>query len=679
MSDLFSKQNLNLDFIGNGYYLEKTSNEDVVHLYKNDNFIKAQNLTPQIEKRIFVVDMIERYGVTKSLLAKSLNTSRQSVDNWLKIHQKLGSEGLVNNTKDSWKKNPKRFTGNKSRELEKERLEASQNSTANELTINFEQDKHSDKENEKHAQELYAEEFDYQENRYSGSLLYLAVLLSKFNYLKELSSFIKDYLWIPLMFVMMHVNKIASVEQFKLSYRKEFGQILGLKQLAYLSKIRENIWGLVELQEAETGMKRFFKHQIINGIVSVWRVFLDGHLVPYSGKEKIHKAHSTQRSLMMPGQTEFFGHDSNGNIVYFDIQEGKGDMMESFINLSSLVKQYNDGIPPLVVVDRELWGVEKFLSIKELRFVTWEKNCDKKLLSKLDAANFTGSLSVNGKNYICFEEKKTYYNVAKKSVELRRIICRNTGNSENFAIVSNDSLETTEIIAESMLNRWGCSENGFKHLGTRTAMHYNPTWKFKPESSHQEIANPEYIRLKKNLTKKKTELSKVQKELGKKEPVTKKDGTLRKSLIRDKNIEKRNLLKEEIVLLNKELGDCPERIDLREISNKTFKEIDTEGKKWWNLSEMIFWNSRKILSRMLFTYLPDNRDLLPVLDAITSSKGWLKSTNNMLIVRLEPLESQRFRDAQIQLCRHLNAKKIKLPNGKLLQYDVAKNPFSVQK
>ena len=90
---------------------------------------------------------------------------------------------------------------------------------------------------------------------------------------------------------------------------------------------------------------------------------------------------------------------------------------------------------------------------------------------------------------------------------------------------------------------------------------------------------------------------------------------------------------------------------------------------------MIFWNSKKKLSKLLFTYLPDNRDLLPVLDAITSSKGWIKSTKGMLVVRLEPMETPRFRDAQIQLCRHLNSKKIKLPNGKLLQYDVAKNPF----
>ena len=127
-----------------------------------------------------------------------------------------------------------------------------------------------------------------------------------------------------------------------------------------------------------------------------------------------------------------------------------------------------------------------------------------------------------------------------------------------------------------------------------------------------------------------------------------------------------------------EVSECPERIDTRETEKKVFKTIDNEGKRWWNISEMIFWNSRKRLSKLLFTYLPDNRDLLPVLDAITGSKGWIKSTKEMFVVRLEPLESPRFRDAQIQVCRHLNSQKIKLPNGKLLQYDVAKNPFNVQ-
>lgn len=679
MGNIFPEQKFDFDFIGKGYALKKTSDKDIVHLYKNGTFIKAQTLSPAIDKRLFVVDLVERQGANRTKLASSLGISRQSINNWVDTYRKNGSAGLVNNTKDSWKKNPKRFTGNKARDLEQERFGTKQKIEKQELTINFDKETEVEEKHCAHANILYDEDHDYQENRYSGSMLYLAIIISEFNYIKQLSALVGNYLWVPLMFVMMHVNKILSVEQLKTVYRKEFGQIIGLKALANLVKVRENIWGLVALRQATQGMTKFFKIQIIKGVVSIWRIFLDGHLVPYSGKRKIHKAHSTQRDLMMPGQTEFFGHDSGGNIVYFDIQEGNGDMIESLRQVSSLIKPYNKNTSPLVVVDRELWGVENFLSIENLRFVTWEKNCDKAQLAKLDASMFSGHIELNNKNYMFYEEKKTYRSVNDKSIELRRIISRNTNTGETFAIVSNDIIETTGTIVDSMLNRWGCSENGFKHLGTRTDMHYNPAWKIEKESDYQQIMNPEYIALKKELKKKKRELTKIQKELGKKEPKLKQDGTFRKYPAREKKIDRMGAIKKEITQINHKISGCPERIDIRLTEASTFKTIDNEAKKWWNISEMIFWNSRKKLSKLLFTYLPDNRDLLPILDAITSSRGWIKNTKNTLTVRLEPMEIPRFKDAQIQLCRYLNNQKIKLPNGKLLQYDVADNPFSVKK
>jgi len=474
-------------------------------------------------------------------------------------------------------------------------------------------------------------------------------------------------------------EQILSIEQFKTIYKKEFGQIIGIEKFSSLVGIRTVIWELVHLKQASKGMDKFFKTQIINGVVSLWRIFLDGHLVPYSGKEKIHKAHSTQRSLMMPGQTEFFSHDSGGNIVYFDIQEGRGDMIESLRKISSLIKPYNYDTVPLVVIDRELWGVDKFLSISNLRFVAWEKYCNKAELAKLDDKKFSGNLELNNKTYIFFEEKKVYHNKNKQSVELRRVIARNVKTGETFAIVSNDTKEPAKTIVDSMLNRWGNSENGFKHLGSRTNMHYNPAWNIEQESKNQEIVNPEYIILKKTLKEKKTKLAKIQKELGQKEQKLKKDGNPRKSPVREKKIQQRDLLRQEIKQINKEVSECSERTNTFDADMKVFKAIDNEGKKWWNISEMIFWNARKTLSKTLYNYLPDNRDLLPVLDAITKSRGWIRSTDKMFIVRLEPLETPRFKDAQIQLCRHLNSQNINLPNGKLLQFDVGKKPFQCTK
>ncbi len=73
---------------------------------------------------------------------------------------------------------------------------------------------------------------------------------------------------------------------------------------------------------------------------------------------------------------------------------------------------------------------------------------------------------------------------------------------------------------------------------------------------------------------------------------------------------------------------------------------------------------------MLEEYLPNKRDLLPVLDAITSSKGKVKITKDAVIVVLEALERNQFRQAQLQLCRKLNQMNVKLSNQKILFFDV---------
>lgn len=665
--------------IGNGYSLKPNAEKTIVRLRYNGHIVSDHKLVPQIEKRLFVVDLVENKGVTKTKLAAALSMSRQSIDNWVSAYRTHGSTGLINNTKDSWKKNPKRFTGNKARQLESQRKENKLAIEKQQIAINFEQETVVEEKHCGSANELYAYEHDYHENRYAGSLLYLSVLIGSYGFLKQLSVSINKYLWIPLLFVMMHINKIASVEQLKTVFKDDFGQLMGIKRLPNLVDVRENIRSLAQLKLSDKSSGQFFKLQVIKGVVSIWRLFLDGHFVPYSGKEKVHKAHSTQRDLMMPGQTEFFSHDSKGKIVYFDIREGQGNMLESFKKISNLGKNYNAGTPPLIVVDRELWGVDKFISLSGHRFVTWEKNSNKESLRSLPDESFEHSITVGKKSYTLFEVKKTYKNNKGASIDLRRIIARNIKTGETFAIVTNDELEGATIIADSMLNRWGNSENGFKHLGTRTNMHYNPAWEISEESHKQEVPNPEHKAIKQKESALKTSLARILKQLGKKEITLRKDGTPRESIIRQRLIQHKEQLEKELKQIKEKLSACAPYINLKQTGNQTFKVIDKEGKTWWNIAQMIFWNSRKILASELYNFLSDERDLLPLLDAITSSRGWIKNTKDTMIVRIEPLETPRFKSAQIQLCRYLNGKETRLPNGKLLQYDVATDPYSVQK
>lgn len=132
--------------------------------------------------------------------------------------------------------------------------------------------------------------------------------------------------------------------------------------------------------------------------------------------------------------------------------------------------------------------------------------------------------------------------------------------------------------------------------------------------------------------------------------------------------------------MNQTLKDCPERIRLEETgTGQRFKTLSGEGKNLWNVAQTLVWNSRKQLIDILSMSLSNIRDQIPVLEAITQGRGWVRSTPEAIEVRLEPLETPRFKAAQIQLCRALNEMEIRLSNDKRLLYDVGPEPESVQK
>lgn len=230
-----------------------------------------------------------------------------------------------------------------------------------------------------------------------------------------------------------------------------------------------------------------------------------------------------------------------------------------------------------------------------------------------------------------------------------------------------------------MLGRWGASENSFKYMQDRFDMHYNPVIEASGKSDQQRIANPEYDKLKKKAGELKKKLARCEGKLGRLPLAINKDGSLRKSKKREGLQQELIKLKEQLVTAKGALESCPERIDLSTTSpDEAFKKLSTEGKNLWDLAQSLVWNSRKKLIEILREFLPNPRDLIPVLEAITNCRGWIRSTAEAIEVRLEPLDTPRFKAVQMQLCRALNQMNVRLNNGKRLLYDVGPEPKSVQ-
>lgn len=712
--DMANEEDKDID-IGDGYSIEWRSAK-LVTVRRYGVPYRHVEINAGIDKRRLAVELIMEGQITKNKLAKALRASRQSIDNWEKTFFKSGFEGLVNSYKGGVRKGradkaDKLPTGNKSKQLEEERRQKREYLQEQQLRMNFESsefaepsyDKATEQEQEARVEdgsdaeaeptiidfkeieqaptyqeaqlpELFEETYDFKENRYAGSFIYWGIFQNVFNVMGLCRQIIGHYGFVIYLFAMMMINGFGSIEQLKTVYKREFGNLAGIRQL--LSK--PNIWKLVHnlgrLGKSGQLIEKFFHEQAKNSLVALYWLYIDGHFVPYYGKDTVHSGFYTQRGQTMPGQTEMFVHDFQGQIVYFEIQEGQGDLKTMMRQMSEKWQGYIGDTPPLIIVDREAWGVEHFLSLAGYRFVTWEKFSDSKELRAIPEDAFSKEFFVNNKAYRAFEDEKTYWDNQKNHITLRRIVIWNQKSDRRVACVCQDDQEPTISIATAMLGRWGCSENAFKHMAAQLDMHYNPEKDTSSDSAEQSIVNPQLKELKDNKAKLKKELAKTERSLGKL-PLTKnKDGSLRKSKKRDALTEKVAQLKAAISETEEKIASCPERIDINEITGKHFKVIETEGKNYWNLAEALFWNSRKKLIEIFRGFLPNERDLLPVLDAITQSRGWIKSTKEAMVIRLEPLETPRFNAAQIQLCRYLNEQEIRLENGKRLLYDVGPDP-----
>jgi hypothetical protein len=73
----------------------------------------------------------------------------------------------------------------------------------------------------------------------------------------------------------------------------------------------------------QTKLYDYFRLQLYAGMTGTWAWFIDGYLLPYTGKEKVHYSYNTHRRIPMPGRTNLVACDISGRMGDFEIQKGK--------------------------------------------------------------------------------------------------------------------------------------------------------------------------------------------------------------------------------------------------------------------------------------------------------------------------------------------------------------------
>jgi hypothetical protein len=689
-----SSNDSNRKELDSGLILELNREKQMATLYRKGTYVRKVDLSDNVAKRLFVVETVE-LGANQSKLALALNISRQTIHNYLEIKKYFGLEGLIHgytprasNSRSKQREiNSENLAGgNKAKQVAEIRQQAREQREQRQSTLTFSFGYDGEAQQVEESEQPFFEEHDWETTRYAGVFTYLIPLITEWKWLQLVMGYFGAAYKIFMIFLLMVARNIRSIEQLKNVRVREAGAVLGIKRIPARPTVWEWFYSTAQKQISHLLKKDYFRFQIRAGLVAIWLWFTDGHLLPYNGKQKVRWSYSTQRRMPFPGQTNLVTCDASGRVVDFEIQEGKGDLRN---HIMTLCDKWDKDVPecPVMVFDREGDGTGFFSGLvnKKVPFVTWEKNADTKKLAELDDDLFINDLKFNDKEYSYFEGEKSFTytpedstdETEKHSFTLRRIyIWNKTSNRRTCGLAwSADKQMSTEDCVRAILSRWGASENTFKHLGNRHPLHYHPGFKLV-ESENQEIANPAIKEKQRIINRLKKGLGKLYKKLAGAKEAVKKDGTPRKNSSREQL--KNTISEQEVELerLQQEKSQLPERVDVSTLENyRSFKRIDNEGKNLFDFVTCSVWNTRKQITDWLRPIFNQENELVDLFYAITDCQGWIKSTKDEVIVRLEPLQQPKRRLAQEQLCRRLTALGAQTSLGKWLVIEVGESPL----
>lgn len=688
-------------------------------VYHRGSLLKEVDLSEKAQRQLLVIELIQ-LGVTQSKLAKALKLSRQTLHNYRSSYNAFGVEGLLHGYKPSESKSretqrrmhvDQRRPGTKARELEQmrkqerkalpksgeldldpPRYQLEEVPLEEALKAGPKQQQEEQPEAESSPTILPREELPFAQNhkgsasRYAGLFILLFPLLTQWRWLDKIFSRFGCQWRIFMVFLLMSGLNIRSIEQLKHIRQDEAGRVLGLGLLPSLP----TIWGwfhrVADKGSSESLTSELFDDQIDRGLVGARLWFTDGHLLPYTGKRSVHFSYNTQRRMPVPGQTNLVTCDERGRIIRFDIQEGKGDLRTAIVQIGQYGKAQT-GQVPIQVFDREGHGVEFFSRLvdNDIPFATWEKHADKKRMDAIEEEAFTHGFEFNGKGYRILEEKKPMVhkwvdeNDEKQEhcFDLRRIVIWNLHSKRRASGLcwDGDQGNGIETLALAILQRWGASENTFKHLNERHPLHYHPGFGLG-ESEKQEIDHPKRKAITAELKQLQAQLARSYKQLSKTQPSTNKGGTPRANGKYQNLKQKIQELESQQAQLREEKKQLPERIDVSQLQDyRSFKKIDNEGKNLFDFVTASVWNVRRTLIDWLGEYYAKESDRVDLFYAILHSQGWIESDDQWIVVRLEPLQQPNRRYAQELLCRKLTGLGAKIPGGKWLRIEVGDTPL----
>lgn len=474
-----------------------------------------------------------------------------------------------------------------------------------------------------------------------------------------------------LTLLMMAILRIKRHEGLKEKSPGNLGLLLGLDRAPEVKTLRRKLSRLALCGKAYEFLKVLARLRVKQQGKALGYLYIDGCVRAYYGKRKVSKAYVSQRRLAMPGVTDYWVNDRNGEPLFVVPSEANHGLVKALKPILGEIRSLVGKRRVTVIFDRGGWSPRLFREILDLGFdiMTYRKGKTKNI-SKGRFKEYT--LPVDGRT-VTYQLHEQSVRFLKGKLRLRQVTRLREENRQTQIVTSRWDL-SAQMVAYRMFERWR-QENYFKYMQQEYALDALVDYNFEPVDLTTEVPNPERRKVEKRLKAARQELAKMERDYGAEafdNHESKRPSIKEFKIANSKTGREIEKWRASVKKLQQKLRGLPKHVTAGEAYKGELVRLSCERKLLTDAIKMIAYQAETALLNLLRPhYWRADEEGRKLLATCFQNSGVLERKDNKLIVTFDPLNSPHRTKALAHLCRELNECEAKYPGTELvLEYRV---------
>lgn len=478
-------------------------------------------------------------------------------------------------------------------------------------------------------------------------------------------------------YILLALLRIPRPEALKEYAPGDLGRIVGLDRLPEVKTLRRKLGRLASRKASQEFGRELARRRIAARGRMMGFLYIDGHVRAYHGQHPIPKAYLARTRLAVPGTTDYWVNDKQGEPLFVVTAEANAAMTRM---LEPILEEVRTLIGPrrrvMIVFDRGGWSPKLFQKLLAMGFdiLTYRKGRVRRVAEKRFVGR-TAKLDGRSVKYRLHDQAVRFL---RGKLRLRQVT-RLTATGKQTPILTSRWDLRDIVVAYRMFERWR-QENFFKYMRQEFLIDALSDYQVEPDDPERSVPNPARKAVDHELRQARARWNKLKQTYGDAslDYIEGRTPTVREFKAADQKIyQEIQEATERIAELAAQQKSLPLRVPLAEARpDQDLVKLSTERKHLTNVLKLVAYQIESDLVNLIRPHYARAEDEgRTLIQTVLQSTASLEPTDQELRVTLSPLSSPHRSQAVAALCENLNTAETRFPGTDLrMRFAVAGYP-----